>query len=156
MAMWRQFSAWIGGVGIIVLFLAVLPRLRIGDRQALFKTEMAGPELPLADTIRQTARRFLLLYVAITALEALVLAGLGWTGVDSRMDPFNAVAHAFHHRHRGVLSPVALHRALRRSHARWSSPSSCTSGGSRSSRSWCSSLRATGARKRQETSGALV
>ncbi len=95
MAMWRQFSAWIGGVGIIVLFLAVLPRLRIGGRQALFKTEMAGPELPLADTIRQTARRFLLLYVAITALEALVLAGLGWTGVDSRMDPFNAVAHAF-------------------------------------------------------------
>jgi trk system potassium uptake protein TrkH len=36
-----------------------------------------------------------LLYVAITALEALVLAGLGWTGVDPRMDPFNAVAHAF-------------------------------------------------------------
>src|ERR671934_292685 len=48
MAMWRQFTAWIGGVGIIVLFLAVLPRLRVGGRQALFKAEVPGPELPLA------------------------------------------------------------------------------------------------------------
>ncbi len=94
MAMWRQFSQWIGGVGIIVLFLAVLPRLRIGGRQALFRTEMAGPKLALEATIRQTARRFLVLYVALTAVEALILAVLGWTGVDPEMDPFNAVAHA--------------------------------------------------------------
>ncbi|HWT24332.1 MAG TPA: TrkH family potassium uptake protein [Solirubrobacteraceae bacterium] len=95
MLMWRQFTQWIGGVGIIVLFLVVLPRLRIGGRQALFKTEMPGPELPLAATIRQTARRFLYLYVGITALETLVLAALGWTGIDPRMTLFNAVAHAF-------------------------------------------------------------
>jgi trk system potassium uptake protein TrkH len=95
MAMWRQFTAWIGGVGIIVMFLAVLPRLRVGGRQALFKTEMPGPELPLAATIRQTARRFLALYVGITALEVAVLALLGWTGVDPRMDLFGAVAHSF-------------------------------------------------------------
>src|SRR5215207_7203838 len=52
MALWRQFTTWIGGVGIIVMFLAVLPRLRIGGRQALFKAEAPGPELPLATTIR--------------------------------------------------------------------------------------------------------
>jgi trk system potassium uptake protein len=95
MAMWRQFTAWIGGVGIIVMFLAVLPRLRVGGRQALFKTEVPGPELPLAATIRQTARRFVVLYVALTALEIAALAVLGWTNVDPRMDPFNATAHAF-------------------------------------------------------------
>jgi trk system potassium uptake protein TrkH len=95
MAMWRQFTAWIGGVGIIVLFLAVLPRLRVGGRQALFKTEMPGPELPLAATIRQTARRFLVLYGAITALEIAVLAVLGWTNADPRMDLFRATAHSF-------------------------------------------------------------
>ena len=95
MAMWRQFTTWIGGVGIIVMFLAVLPRLRVGGRQALFKTEMPGPELPLATTIRETARQFVTLYVAITALEILVLAGLGWTGVDPRMTLFNATGHAF-------------------------------------------------------------
>jgi Trk-type K+ transport system membrane component len=44
MAMWRQFTTWIGGVGIIVLFLAVLPRLRIGGRQALFRTESRSIE----------------------------------------------------------------------------------------------------------------
>ena len=95
MAMWRQFSTWVGGVGIIVLFLAVLPRLRIGGRQALFRHEAAGPELGLADTIRDSARRFVVLYVAITAVLVLALALLGWTGVDPRMDLFRAVAHAF-------------------------------------------------------------
>jgi trk system potassium uptake protein len=95
MAMWRQFTAWIGGVGIIVMFLAVLPRLRVGGRQALFKTEMPGPELPLAATIRQTARRFLALYAGITVLEVAVLGFLGLTGIDPRMDLFGAVAHSF-------------------------------------------------------------
>jgi trk system potassium uptake protein TrkH len=95
MLMWRQFTTWIGGVGIIVLFLAVLPRLRIGGRQALFKAEMPGPELPLATTIRATARRFIVLYVAITALEVTILALFGWTGVDPRMSVFNAVSHSF-------------------------------------------------------------
>jgi trk system potassium uptake protein TrkH len=73
----------------------VLPRLRVGGRQALFKTEMPGPELPLATTIRESARRFVTLYVAITAVEILVLATLGWTGIDPRMTLFNATAHAF-------------------------------------------------------------
>jgi trk system potassium uptake protein len=52
MAMWRQFTAWLGGLGIIVLFLAVLPRLRVGGRQALFRAETPGPELGLETTIR--------------------------------------------------------------------------------------------------------
>jgi trk system potassium uptake protein TrkH len=95
MALWRQFTTWIGGVGIIVMFLAVLPRLRIGGRQSLFKAEVPGPEMPLATTIRESARRFVVLYVAITALEIAVFATLGWTGVDPRMDLFNAVSHAF-------------------------------------------------------------
>ncbi len=95
MAMWRQFTQWIGGVGIIVLFLAVLPRLRVGGRQALFKTEMPGPELTLEATIRESARRFVTLYVGITAVAGIVFAALGWIGVDSRMSLFKAVAHAF-------------------------------------------------------------
>ena len=95
MAMWRQLTAWVGGLGIIVLFLAVLPRLNVGGRQALFRSEMPGPEIGLEDTIRETARRFVLLYVSLTALEVAVLATLGWTGADDRMDLFRAVAHSF-------------------------------------------------------------
>ena len=84
MAMWRQLTAWIGGLGIIVLFLAVLPRLNVGGRQALFRTEMPGPEIGLEETIRETARRFVLLYVSLTALVMLVLATLG---LDRRRRP---------------------------------------------------------------------
>ena len=93
--MWRQFSQWLGGMGIIVLALAVLPRLRVGGRQ-LMESELPGPEVEnLATSIRQTAQRLWLLYVALTALEALALAVVGWAGLDGRMDLFEAVAHAF-------------------------------------------------------------
>ena len=95
MAMWRQLTAWIGGVGIIVLFLAVLPRLRIGGRQALFKAESAGPELGLATTIREASQRFVVLYVGITAAEVAILTVFGLTGIDPRMTFYNAVAHSF-------------------------------------------------------------
>jgi trk system potassium uptake protein TrkH len=95
LALWRQFTQWLGGMGIIVLFLAILPRLRVGGRQ-LFESELPGPEIePLAASIRDTARRLWLLYIGLTALQALILAVFGWTKIDERMDAFEAVAHAF-------------------------------------------------------------
>jgi len=107
MLMWRQFTQWLGGMGIIVLVLAVLPRLRVGGRQ-LLESEMPGPEVDdLADRIRSTAQRLWLLYVALTAVQALILAIFGWTGIDDRMTPFNAVAHAFTTLPTGGFSPEA-------------------------------------------------
>jgi trk system potassium uptake protein TrkH len=94
-AIWRQLTQWLGGMGIIVLFLAILPRLRVGGRQ-LLETELPGPEIEaLSASIRATARRLWLLYIGLTALQALILAGFGWTGVDERMNSFEAIAHAF-------------------------------------------------------------
>ncbi len=94
LVMWRQFSQWLGGMGIIVLFLAVLPRLRVGGRQ-MFESELPGPELELSTRIQDTARRLWLLYVGLTVAQIGALAALGWTGVDERMNLFEAVAHAF-------------------------------------------------------------
>ena len=96
LAMWRQFSQWVGGMGIIVLAIAVLPRLRVGGRQ-LFQSELPGPtEMErLTVSIRETARRLWILYVGLTALEAAFLAVIGWTGVDDELNLFEAVAHAF-------------------------------------------------------------
>ena len=95
MLMWRQLSQWLGGMGIIVLALAVLPRLRVGGRQ-LFEQEAPGPEIePLAESIRDTARRLWLLYIGLTGLCALSYASVGWTGLDDAMSFFDAVAHAF-------------------------------------------------------------
>jgi trk system potassium uptake protein TrkH len=95
-AMWRQFSHWLGGMGIIVLAVAVLPRLRVGGRQ-LLQSELAGPtEIErLSTTIRETARRLWVLYVALTAVAIAVLTVFGWTGLDPAMGPYEAVAHAF-------------------------------------------------------------
>jgi trk system potassium uptake protein TrkH len=106
MAFWRQFSHWLGGMGIIVLAVAVLPRLRIGGRQ-LLQSELAGPtEIErLSTTIRETARRLWTLYVGLTVVAILVLALLGWTGVDREMDLFQAVSHAFSALALGGFSP---------------------------------------------------
>jgi trk system potassium uptake protein TrkH len=94
-AMWRQFTQWLGGMGIIVLAVAVLPRLRVGGRQ-LLESELPGPEIAqLSERIRATARKLWLLYAALTLAETLALSTLGWTGVDERMTPYEALAHSF-------------------------------------------------------------
>jgi trk system potassium uptake protein TrkH len=94
MLLWRQLTQWLGGMGIIVLALAVLPRLRVGGRQ-MFDFEAPGPETePLLARIRDTARRLWVLYVALTIALAAILVLVGATGLDARMDPFNAFAHA--------------------------------------------------------------
>jgi trk system potassium uptake protein TrkH len=92
--MWRQFTQWLGGMGIIVLALAVLPRLRVGGRQ-LLESELPGPEIDqLADRIRDTARRLWLLYAALTAVLFATLTTIGVLG-DPLMGPYQALAHAF-------------------------------------------------------------
>lgn len=91
---WRQLTQWLGGLGIIVLALAVFPRLRIGGRQ-LFESELPGPEIEsLSTRIRDTARRLWILYVALTAVLIAILWLLGVSGADPRMSGFEAVAHA--------------------------------------------------------------
>lgn len=96
MLFWRQLTHWLGGLGIIVLALAVLPRLRIGGRE-LLRSELPGGSIEvesLGATIRGTARRLWKVYLAVTVLGILVLAALGWTGLDRRMDLFDAFSYA--------------------------------------------------------------
>jgi trk system potassium uptake protein TrkH len=95
LAFWRQMTTWLGGMGILVLALAILPRLRVGGRQ-LFEAESPGPEVePLTVRIREAARRFLLLYLALTAVEVAVLTAIGGIGLDEEMDFYEAVGHSF-------------------------------------------------------------
>jgi trk system potassium uptake protein TrkH len=109
---WRQLTQWFGGMGIIVLALAVLPRLRVGGRQ-LLESELPGPEMEsLATRIRDTARRLWILYIGLTVVAALAYASLGWLGIDERMDAFNAVAHALTTLPTGGFSPEGLGTAV--------------------------------------------
>jgi trk system potassium uptake protein TrkH len=85
---WRALTHWLGGMGIIVLTLAILPLLGIGGMQ-LFQAEMPGPTKDrLAPRIQDTARILWSVYVLFTAAEILLLM-LG--GVSF----FDAVCHAF-------------------------------------------------------------
>jgi trk system potassium uptake protein TrkH len=95
LGMWRQFTQWLGGMGIIVLAIAVLPRLRVGGRQ-LMESELPGPEIAaLSERIRSTARRLWFLYLALTALQTLMLTSLWLFGIDELMTPYEALAHSF-------------------------------------------------------------
>jgi len=94
--MWRQTTQWLGGMGIVVLAIAVLPRLRVGGRQ-LLQSELPGPaDLErLSTSIRETARRLWVLYIGLTIVLLGLLAAYGWSGIDRRMSFYDAVAHAF-------------------------------------------------------------
>ena len=95
LGIWRQFTQWLGGMGIIVLAIAVLPRLRVGGRQ-LMESELPGPEIAaLSERIRSTARKLWFLYVALTALQVLILSTFWLVGIDDLMTPYEALAHAF-------------------------------------------------------------
>lgn len=86
---WRHAMQWYGGMGIIVLAVAVLPILGVGGMQ-LFKAEMPGPmkESKLTPRITQTAKALWLIY---TGMTAACIVCLHWAG----MDWFEAVCHAF-------------------------------------------------------------
>ena len=92
---WRQLTVWLGGVGVVTIALAVLPKLRIGGRQ-LLESESAGPDVEsgLSGRIRDTVRRFGTLYVALTVVAFLALAVPAWLGVEDTMDTFEAFAHS--------------------------------------------------------------
>ncbi len=85
---WRSLTHWIGGMGIIVLAIAILPLLGIGGMQ-LFTAESPGPSADkLKPRIRDTAKRLWLIYVSYTLAETILLWVAGMTF-------FDAINHAF-------------------------------------------------------------
>jgi trk system potassium uptake protein TrkH len=94
MQIWRQLTVWLGGIGVIALALAVLPKLRVGGRQ-LLESESAGPSIDsISERISETVRRFAALYLGISVVGFLALALPGWLGTARAMDTFDAFAHA--------------------------------------------------------------
>jgi trk system potassium uptake protein len=87
--LWRHLVNWFGGMGIIVLAVAILPLLGVGGMQ-LFKAETPGPmkDSKLTPRIEQTAKALWLVYATITAVCILCLRAAGMTW-------FDAVCHAF-------------------------------------------------------------
>lgn len=85
---WRALTHWLGGMGIIVLSLAILPFFGIGG-MSLYTAEATGATYEkLRPKIRDTAKLLWGIYVLLTAVEALCLSLLG-------MDVFEAICHSF-------------------------------------------------------------
>jgi len=95
---WRALTHWLGGMGVIALFVAVLPRLAIAGRE-LFFAEAPGPsDEKLTPQIRRTAMVLWRLYAGITVLEVIALMAAG-------MPLFDAVCHAMATLAAGGFSP---------------------------------------------------
>ena len=87
--MWRASLSWLGGMGIIVMAVAILPLLGIGGME-MYRSETPGPvkDAKLTPRIAQTAQLLWFVYAGLTAVCAVALraAGMNW---------FDAICHAF-------------------------------------------------------------
>jgi trk system potassium uptake protein len=85
---WRSFTHWLGGMGIILLSLAILPLLGVGGMQ-LYKAEVPGPEHDkLSPKIKDTAKILWVVYIVISLAETILLYIGG-------MDVFESLCHTF-------------------------------------------------------------
>ena len=91
---WRSFTHWLGGMGIIVLAVAILPMLGVGGMQ-LFRAEAPGPQTErLTPRIAQTAKLLWGVYVLISVVETFFLWIGGMTLFDSLCHTFGTTATA--------------------------------------------------------------
>jgi trk system potassium uptake protein TrkH len=95
---WRSFTQWLGGMGIIVLFVALLPELGPGAR-FLYKLEVPGPTAEaLGSRITHTAGVLWKIYLMLSAVETILLMACG-------MNLYDALTHTFSTMSTGGFSP---------------------------------------------------
>ena len=95
---WRSFTQWLGGMGIIVLFVALLPELGPGAR-FLYKLEVPGPTAEtLHPRVHDTAAVLWRLYLIFTAVQVVLLLVAG-------LDLYDALTHTFSTLSTGGFSP---------------------------------------------------
>lgn len=92
MLFWRSFTHWIGGIGIIVLSLALLPVFGVSGTQ-LFAAESTGPTKDkIHAKISETAKRLFLIYLFLTIAESLLLRLGGMNWFDALCQSFGTIA----------------------------------------------------------------
>ncbi len=98
---WRSLTQWLGGMGIIVLFVAILPQFAVAGRQMFF-AEAPGPtEEKITPRVAHTAKALWLVYTLLTLLEIILL-------VLADMPLFDAVCNGFSTMAAGGFSPHPL------------------------------------------------
>ncbi|KAA3605194.1 MAG: TrkH family potassium uptake protein [Planctomycetota bacterium] len=97
--LWRSMTQWFGGLGVIALFVVILPQLGIAGRQLFFAEASGAPGEAASPQVRQGASRLWMLYIGLTLTQTALLMGLAkWPFYDS-------ICHAFTTMAAGGFSP---------------------------------------------------
>ena len=105
--LWRQLTQWLGGLGIIVLMVAILPKLSVGGAQVMEEEAPGFAIEKLTPGIRETARALWKIYIGFTLLALALYYGWHLLGFAPNMGPYNAIAHALTTMPTGGFSPEA-------------------------------------------------
>jgi trk system potassium uptake protein TrkH len=88
---WRSFSHWIGGMGVLVFILAIIPESKDGSALHILRAESPGPQVGrLVSKMASSSRILYIIYISLTLLEFLFL----WLGPDSKMDLFSSIIYS--------------------------------------------------------------
>lgn len=92
MIFWRSFSHWVGGMGVLVFVLTIMPMANGGSSFAMMQAESTGPSVSkLVPHLRQTARNLYTIYLGLTALEVFFLLIGGTSFFDALCYSFGTV-----------------------------------------------------------------
>lgn len=87
---WRSFAHWIGGMGVLVFILAIIPESKDGTSIHILRAESTGPQVgKLVSKMQVTSRILYLIYLGLTIIEFLLL----WIGPDEKMTAFNSLIY---------------------------------------------------------------
>ena len=82
--LWRSITQWIGGLGIIALFVVILPQLGIAGRQLFFAESSTAPNEIISARVKESARKLWILYLSLTiAVVVMLMSVSGWSIYDS-------------------------------------------------------------------------
>lgn len=88
---WRSFSHWIGGMGVLVFILAIIPESKEGSSLHILRAESPGPQVGrLVSKMAASSRILYIIYMVLTLTEFLLL----WLGPDVKMDLFNSLIYS--------------------------------------------------------------
>ena len=88
---WRSFSHWIGGMGVLVFILAIIPESKDGSSMHILRAESPGPQVgKLVSRMQVTSRILYIIYLVLTMVQFLLL----WLGPDKKMGIFESLFYS--------------------------------------------------------------
>ena len=104
---WRSFSHWIGGMGILVFILAIIPESDEGSSVHILRAESPGPQVGrLVSRMKASTRILYLIYIGLSLIETIIL----WLGPNNEMNLFTSVVYTFGTAGTGgfAVSPISI------------------------------------------------